>query len=214
MGCGSSNTTNTEKASMKIFIARDYIELPGRTSGEGAKMTKAWEATITPNQLQQKRQEFWANFRVNSRNSCLLLKQAVEADPASAKIILEMEGFVLENGTMERCTSPNGHRYEIPPFVLADPVRFIDPKNPVIVKKVIKEGVINIKLRTVFTTFEDEFVINNTVIVKDLKQMYLDKHPEMQDIRLFFGGKELTVNNSILSFGIENEMVIQVYKRS
>ena len=177
-------------------------------------MTKAWEATITPNQLQQKRQEFWVNFRGNSRNSCLLLKRAVEADSASAKLMLEMDGFVLENGTMERCISPNGHRYEIPPFILVDPIRFIDPKNPVFIKKVLQEEVIKVKLRTVFSTFEDEFVISNTLILKDLQRMYLEKHPEMENIRLFFGGKELTENNSILSFGIENEMVIQVYKRS
>jgi hypothetical protein len=203
-----------EKIHFKFFIARDYTEIPGRTSGEGVKMTKAWEATITPNQLQQKRQEFWVNLRVNNRSSCLVLKQAVDADAASAKLMLEMEGFILENGTMEKCLSPNGHRYEIPPFVLVDPIRFIDPKNPVIVKKVLKEEVIKVKLRTVFTNSEDEFEISNSVIVKDLKRMYLDKHPELNDIRFFFGGKELTDNSSIMSFGIESDMVIQVNKRS
>lgn len=213
MGCGSSNSTNIEINQTKFFIARDYAEIPGRTSGEGIKTTKAWEATITPSQLQQKRQEFWINFRGASRSSCLLLKQAVEADPASAKLMLEMEGFLLENGTMERCVSPNGHRYEIPPFVLVDPIRFIDPKNPVIVKKVLKEETINIKLRTIFTTSEDEFTISNTVNVKDLKEMYLQKHQEMQGVRLFFGGKELIDNNSLMAFGIESGMVIQVHKK-
>lgn len=214
MGCGSSNSANIEINQSKFFIARDYVEIPGRSSGEGIKMTKAWEATITPSQLQQKRQEFWVNFRGSNRSSCLILKQAVEADPASAKLMLEMEGFLLENGTMEKCVSPNGHKYEIPPFVLADPVRFIDPKNPVIVKKVLKEETITVKLRTLFTTSEDEFTLSNTVNIKDLKEMFMQKHPEMQGVRLFFGGKELTDNNSLMSFGIESGMVIQVHKRS
>ena len=154
-----------------LVLARlkDYVELEGRVSGEGVKQTRAWEATLTPTILQNKRQEFWQHFRGYTRSSSLYLKQASEADPATAKLLLDMGGFVLENGTMAVCTSPNGHRYEIPPFILSDPVKFKDPDMVAMVKKVLHEEVIKIKLRTVFTVKEDEFEVNNGVTIREIK---------------------------------------------
>ena len=213
MGCGSSNSNHSERGRVKFFIARDYAELEGRTSGEGVKQAKAWEATITPTILGQKRQEFWVNFRGHSRSSCLLLKQAVEADAASAKLMLEMEGFTLENGTMAVCISPNGHRYELPPFMLVDPVRFKDPNSAAIVKKVLNEGEITVKIRTLFTVQEDQFTLSNTSTVKTLKALYLEKHQEVEDAGLFFGGKVLADSQTLISYGIESGMVIQVNKK-
>jgi hypothetical protein len=214
MGCGNSSSTNVESSHTRFIIAKDYTELEGRTAGEGVKTTKAWEATMTPTMLNQRRQEFWQHFRGHSNSSVLLLKQACEADAESAKVILEMEGFVLENGTMAVCTSPRGHRYELPPFILADPVKFRDPSGQVVVKKVLKEGPINLKLRTVFTAQEEEFQLNNFELVKELKRLYLANHKEISDVRLFFGGKEMTEGKNIMSYGIESGMVVQVYKKN
>jgi hypothetical protein len=213
MGCGNSSSTNVESSHTRFIIAKDYTELDGRTSGEGVKTTKAWEATLTPTLLTQRRQEFWQNFRGHSRSSVLLLKQACDADAASAKLMLEMEGFVLENGTMAVCVSPHGHRYELPPFILTDPVKFRDPNGQVVVKKVLKEGVIKVKVRTVFTAQEEEIQINNAELVKELKRNYLEKHQEVNDVRMFFGGRELAEGKSIISYGVDDGMVVQVYKK-
>ena len=117
MGCGSSSTTNIEVSQPKFTVAKDYTEIEGRTCGDGVKMTKAWEATLTPSLLQTKRQEFWQYYRGHNRSSCLYLRQAAEADAPTAKLLLEMGGFILENGTMGVCISPTGHRYELPPFI-------------------------------------------------------------------------------------------------
>jgi hypothetical protein len=213
MGCGSSTNHKPEKSHSKFFIARDYTEIEGRFSGEGVKQTKAWEATITPTILNQKRQEFWVNLQGHNQHSCLLLKQAVDADAASAKLLLEMGGFVLENGTMSVCISPNGHRYELPPFMLADPVKFKDPNQISVVRKVLDEGDIKIKLRTLFTVQEDEIVIKNTQTVKSLKSLYLERHQEMEAVQFFFGGKLLDDNQTLISYSIESGMVIQVNKK-
>ncbi|OMJ71525.1 hypothetical protein SteCoe_30230 [Stentor coeruleus] len=127
-----------------------------------------------------------------------------------------MGGFALENDTMAVCISPNGHRYEIPSFILADPIRYKDPNMPLIVKKILQESVVKIKLRTVFTVKEDEFQINNGIMVKELKDMYLDKNKDIgvAEIRFFFCGKELLDNRSLISYSIESGMVILVYKKS
>ncbi|OMJ73890.1 hypothetical protein SteCoe_27340 [Stentor coeruleus] len=216
MGCGTSSNTNVEINQPKFSVAKDYVEIEGKTSGEGVKLTKAWEATLTPSALQAKRNEFWQTFRGHNRSSCLYLRQAAEAEPSSAKLILEMGGFALENGTMAVCLSPNGHRYEIPPFILSDPVRFKDPNMPLITKKVIHESVVKLKLRTVFTVKEDEIQINNGCTAKELKDLYFNtnKDIEVNEIRLFFGGKELVDNRSLISYSIESGMVILVYKKS
>lgn len=216
MGCASSNSTNIEVSQPKFSIAKDYVELEGRMSGEGVKQTKAWEATLTPTLLQNKRQEFWQHFRGHNRSSCLYLRQASEADAATAKLLLEMGGFALENGTMAVCTSPNGHRYELPPFMLTDPVKFKDPNMPVIVKKIFREEEIKVKLRTVFTVKEDEFQVSNTVSSKELKELYLEKNKDLgvSDVRLFFGGKEMQEGKSLISYSIETGMVVLVYKKN
>ena len=168
---------------------------------------------MTPTLLTQRRQEFWQNFRGHSRSSVLLLKQACDADAASAKLMLEMEGFVLENGTMAVCISPHGHRYELPPFILTDPVKFRDPSGQVVVKKVLKEAVIKIKIRTVFTAQEEEIQLNNGELAKELKRIYLEKHQEVNDVRMFFGGRELADGKSIISYGVDDGMVVQVFKK-
>lgn len=143
----------------------------------------------------------------------MLLKQACDADAASAKLMLEMEGFVLENGTMAVCISPRGHRYELPPFILTEPVKFRDPGGQVVQRKVLKEGVITVKIRPVFTAQEEGVQINNAEMVKELKRSYLEKHQEFSDIRMFFGGRELAEGKSIISYGIDDGMVVQVFKK-
>jgi hypothetical protein len=213
MGCGNSSSTNVESSHIRFIIAKDYTELEGRTAGEGVKTSKAWEATLTPTLLTQRRQEFWQNFRGHSRSSAMLLKQACDADAASAKLMLEMEGFVLENGTMAVCISPRGHRYELPPFILTEPVKFRDPGGQVVQRKVLKEGVITVKIRPVFTAQEEGVQINNAEMVKELKRSYLEKHQEFSDIRMFFGGRELAEGKSIISYGIDDGMVVQVFKK-
>jgi Ubiquitin family/Ubiquitin-binding domain len=215
MGCGSSSNTNVEVSQPKFTVAKDYAEVDGKTSGEGVKTTKAWEATLTPSILQTKRQEFWQSFRGHNRSSCLYLRQAAEADAATAKLLLEMGGFSLENGTMEVCISPNGHRYELPPFILVDPIKFKDPNMPAVVKKPICEAVIELKLRTVFTVKENIVKISNSVTVKELKELYfsINKDIDGQDVRMFFGGKEMQENKSLMSYAIETGMVVLVYKK-
>lgn len=216
MGCGTSSNTNVDVSQPKFTVAKDYTEIEGKTSGEGVKLTKAWEATLTPSALQAKRNEFWQTFRGHNRSSCLYLRQAAEAESSSAKLILEMGGFALENGTMAVCLSPNGHRYELPPFILSDPIRFKDPNMPLITKKILHESVVKLKLRTVFTVKEDEIQINNGSTAKELKDMYLNINKDIgvNEIRLFFGGKELVDNRSLISYSIESGMVILVYKKS
>lgn len=214
MGCASSSSTDIHQSHTKFIVAKDYTEIEGRIAGEGVKQTKAWEATLTPSILQQKRSEFWLTFRGHSHSSCLLLKQACEADAASAKLMLDMEGFILENGTMSVCISPRGHRYELPPFILADPVKFKDGTVQNIVKKVIKEGIISVKLRSVFIAKEEEVSVSNLIAVKEVKRQYLEKNKEFKDVRMFFGGKELADDKTLISYSIESGMVIQVYKKS
>lgn len=214
MGCATSSSTNIRQSHSKFIVAKDYTEIEGRTSGEGVKQTKAWEATLTPSILQQKRSEFWLSFRGHSHSSCLLLKQACEADAASAKLMLEMEGFTLENGTMSVCISPRGHRYELPPFILSDPVKFKDGTVQKIVKKEQNEGIVCIKLRSVFINKEEEVNVSNSITVKELKRMYLEGNKDYNDVRMFFGGKELVDDKRLISYSIESGMVVQVYKKS
>ena len=108
----------------KFAIGKDYQEFRDQYSGEGCKKTAAWKATLTRSQLEAKREEFWRTRTTGRRHVWLTIKQAVEADHETAKLLLEMAEITLQNGLLTVCKDPDGNLYEIPIFVINDPVAY------------------------------------------------------------------------------------------
>lgn len=213
MGCSCTRGEGEETTRLQIGVGNDYQEIQGQTSGEGIKQTVAWQATITQAQLQAKREEFWRTQTSGRRSVWLAIRQAVEADPATAATLLQLAEVTLERNNLAVCLDRQGNRYELPPFMINDPVKFSDgePKRKGRKKKEMKESVIKIKLRNMTSQAETEIEINNSKEIKELKRLYAEAlaNISVEQIRLFFGGKELKDDATIASYYISNAMVIQ-----
>ena len=144
-----------------LSIGRNYRELANQYSGLGVKRTAAWEADITRLELAQERERFWASRMEGSRSVWLLLRQAVEADHLSAAMILQTGHVAVQNASMALCLDNRGTRYELPPFVLTDPMQFSEDKETMSRKagnnKPEPVKAIEVKLRNM-TTQKDKVV--------------------------------------------------------
>lgn len=215
MGCTCSRSEGEETTRIRLGVGPDYQEIEGQTTGEGIKQTPAWQATITRAQLQAKRDEFWRSQTSGRRHVWMTIRQACEADNATAATLLQLAEITLEGNSLMVCYDRNKNRYEVPPFVINDPVKLSDaePKRKGLKKKEMKEKEIKLKLRNMTTHAETEFQIHNTSQISDLKKMYLDsvKDNFSGTVRLFFGGKELKDEATLASYSIGESMVVQVF---
>lgn len=195
-------------------IAKDYTELEDQFSGHGVKKTKAWKATITQKELKIKRQEFWDyQAKTSKKSSWLYLKQIVESDESEAKALLSIGKFKTFEESMNICISPKGHRYEIPSFVLADPLEFANESKVEILKRNVPESLAALKIR--MANFETDFNIelSNSSTIKDLKNIIFQHNEGFKDkdLKLFFNGRLLQDQNELRDYGITSNMVISLY---
>jgi len=222
MGCSCSNPSHQEDATRpRFFLCQDFKELPGQTSNAGIKKTIAWSGRITTSQLQEKREEFWRNRRSGNRLIWRCIRQAVEADAESGALILQMNEITLEKDNLTTCFDSDEVRYEIPVWVINDPVKFADidiqseatraAKKPE--KPVVKGEALTIKLRSMLRQTDILVELVNTDSTQKLVDKFCEEFKEIKpaNVRIFFGGKELREEASLLSYNIQNEMVVQVY---
>jgi hypothetical protein len=194
-----------------LSIGRNYRELTNQYSGLGVKRTTAWEADITRLELTQERERFWASRMEGSRSVWLLLRQALEADHLSAAMILQTGHVAAQNGSMAVCVDSRGNRYELPPFVLTDPMQFAEDKETMSRKagnnKPEPVKSIEVKLRSMTTQKDIVLSVRNDQTVGDVKALLPEKGA---GCRLFFGGKQMKDEEQLLEYRIRSGMVVQM----
>lgn len=220
MGCSCSNFDQEEPASLnKQAVCHDYTESPDTFAGDGIKRTKAWQGTISNGQLRERREEFWRSRKEGDRDVWRCIRQAIEADHESAVVILDMNQITHQNDSLSVCYDNSGFRYEIPAWVINDPVKFSGQELISQMNKIVRASTsapsdadLELKLRTVSNPQDVTISISSAAKVKLLKQMYCNqKNLSVGSIRLFFGGKELNDDSCISDYNLENGMVIQVF---
>ena len=200
----------------KFSIGKDYQEIEDQTVGEGIKRTPAWKATISRPQLESKREEFWNTRTTGKRNVWMVIKSAVEADHESAVLLLQMSGVALKGENMTLLEDTNGNLYEIPIFMINDPVCFSNEKKKTVPKQQITENLtINVKIRKPGVSDDQVFQVNNCINGGDLRKLYADKEGvPCENLRLFFAGREMKYENNLASHLIQNDMVVTAFVRS
>ena len=199
----------------KFSVGKDYQEFQDQFSGEGCKKTPAWKATITRSQLEARREEFWRTRTTGRRHVWLTIKQAVEADHETAKLLLEMAEITLQNGILTVCQDSTGGVYEIPAFVINDPIAYgPEPAKKALPKKELVFEEVNIKLRRMGVEKDFCVEIHTEKTVAELKERYAQEEGlDPSSIRLFFGGKEMDSAQNIASYYVKSQMVVQVLIR-
>jgi Ubiquitin-binding domain/Ubiquitin family len=200
----------------KFSIGKDYQEIEGQFLGQGVKKTVAWKATISRQQLESKREEFWNTRTTGRRNIWLVIKNAIEADHETSALLLQMSGISLKSDNVTVLEDTNGNIYEIPPFIINDPVCFSNERKKAVPKQnIIENIVIKTKIRRPGEDKDACFEINNMITALELKQMYAEKESfDIDTVRLFFGGKEMNYDNSLASHLIQTDMVITAFIKS
>lgn len=194
----------------RLALGHDYQELEGQFSGEGVKKTVSWKATLTEDELRSMREEFWRSRTSGRRQVWLALRQAAETDHESAAVLLQIAEIVTEKDSMSVCFDSGGLRYELPPFVINDPVTYYNGRAPKKPKKPSKEAQITVKLRLMPDQHDTLVPLLNTSTVAQLKAEYR-RMKGLGDMRLFFGGKELKDDGKLVDYGVGDEFVVQVF---
>jgi len=209
--CGKSAA---QPEPLPLSIGKNYKELTHLFSGEGIKRTPSWEAEITRQELAVERERFWGTRSSGNRRIWLQLKQAIEADHLSAAMLLQMGSIAVQNGSMTACVDADGNRYEIPVYVLNDPMRFAEdqvaPQRKAQKSMEVKE--IEVKLRSMTTQRDCTVTLSNSSTISELRTCLLQQRQE-QDFalcRFFFSGKEMKEEETLLSYGLRQGMVIQM----
>ena len=199
----------------KMVVGVDYEEFPSQIAGSGIKATQAWQATITRAQLNVKRDEFWKSRNEGKRRVWLAIKAAVDTDPATALSIIQNAKLKLKTGNLTLIEDSEGHLYSIPVYVINYPVKFQNERKHK--GRVVRdeEEMISVKIRKSGQAADDEVKVLNSVKVESVRKMYAEKYEiECNQIRLFFGGKEMKDCATLSSLFVENDTVIQVFVKS
>lgn len=120
----------------RFTVGRNYQEIEGQYIGEGIKKTPAWKATITEDELKARREEFWRSRTSGRRQVWLALREAAETDAETALLLLQVAEISPEKDSMMVCLDNTGVRFELPAFVINDPVSYFN--GPALKKKKAK----------------------------------------------------------------------------
>jgi hypothetical protein len=212
--CTTSNG-GEETTVFKYQVGKEYEELKDEWAGEGIKRTAAWKAKISRKQLLAKRDEFWHSRTEGSRRVWVVIKQAIEADHNTAAMLLDAADITVENECMTVLFDRHGIKYEIPIYVINDPIEFTEGKMaPSRRKKERKEEDISFKIRCFHVASTDtELTMSNCSNIDQVKQAFFDKTEEdkripVDKMRVFFGGKELKDEETLIDNGIRKHMVV------
>ena len=134
-------------------------------------------------------------------------------------MLLEATEISMEHDNITVSFDKHGHRYEIPIFVINDPVSFAEGKMAPRTRKPLEEEEITIKIRCFKISEKDTLItIENSMTIKELKTAYSIKLEELEEekrkpvesMRVFFGGKELPDDETLIQNRIRKNNVVQI----
>ena len=192
----------------------NFKEIDNEYVGVGVKRMKGYICPITLEELQKKREDFWSS-RIEGNKVVWEILHMICND--SSLSIDEIDGFmkssniVTYKGCIDVTYDSKGFLYEIPNYCINDPVRYekLEEEN----KNMPKKENIEIKIRCY--SDEGKIKINNYKTIENLKSIISECNAfkgkyKFDDIRLFFGGKELHNQKEIWFYNIENKSIVQM----
>ncbi|KAG2485045.1 hypothetical protein HYH03_016144 [Edaphochlamys debaryana] len=127
MGCVSSTPADGEPAGASG--GSPAFDPVGRE-----KPTKQWskpkwksQEHMTSSEIKKKREEFWDTQPHYGGDRVIwdALKAAIEAEHETSKLIIESAGIIVAVPDMTVCYDERGAKYELPKYVLSDPVNLV-----------------------------------------------------------------------------------------
>ena len=122
------NTTHPSNINQKYIHVISIRK--GETSGRGIKITPSYDSRVSREALQKKRVEFWETRIEGEKDSWRALRLACECQDIHTTIeVLRTAGMKLINKSLQMSYDPRYLRYDLPMFLINEPVNYIEEKD-------------------------------------------------------------------------------------
>jgi hypothetical protein len=180
--------------------------------GVGVKKMKGYISPVPYEELERIRNDFWSSRIEGNPQIWEILHMICNDNSLSLEDIdgyMKASNIVTYKGCINVTYDDKGYLYEIPNYCINDPLEYEEFKEKA---PLIKE---NIEIKVRCFNNEENIKINNYQLIKDLKVNIKNndgfkKKYILDNMRLFFGGKELLDNKEIWSYNIQNDSVVQM----
>jgi hypothetical protein len=197
---------------------KDNFEiLTDEKAGSGIKETNAYRSKLPIHQIEKLRNEFWETRVEGYVETWNALRSACETDQETGIAILTAVEIKLINNSLQLAYDTRGNKYEIPIFCINDPTHFDLPKKKQLTKEELSGEMIKVKVRRTGVPNDVELKTANNISGLELKKEYISKvkgeELDPSILRLFFGGKEIMDDILVAEYGVQDERVVQVFKK-
>ena len=192
----------------------NYPELENEYIGIGLKRMKGYISPINLAELKKVRENFWTSRIEGDEKIWDTLKNICNDESLKEndiQEILKVSGIIPYRNCINIVYDSKGALYEIPNYCINQPSQYkieeieYDKNKP-------KEEVINVIIRYYNNQFK--FKISNWKNIIQLKENIIKikdyKNVNIENIRLFFGGKELNDIQELWFYNIVNKSIIQM----
>jgi len=196
----------------------DKIEMiiPDSYVGEGIKRTEAFTITLTEDQYDKWKEQFWETRVEGLDWVWKVLKEAVTLEQKEAKELLLNKGIKPDDRLgLKMCYDEKGRSYILPPAMINEPVGFGEDKEKNIleaIKEPDEEMELTLILRNASNFEDDEIQISDHSSVNELKEKYaeLKDVDDIAKIRILYYGKELKEGYNLYHYDINEEIILIV----
>ena len=219
-GRSKRNSNDSDDCSGGESIEEQKNEFPDmpewegeRYTGIGIKKMKGYKCDLPIDKLNKKREEFWDikdSKKTDNYETWRIIHQACVYDELRANMLLEENELRTESGCINHIIDPYGNHYHTPNYCINDPYFERQYKK----KKNVEEKKVKIKLFEPSANINEEKTVNNTMTGKELKDLFRKEHNIGNDfnLRLFFGGMEITDDHFLYQHNLKSGYKIQVMK--
>jgi len=185
--------------------------------GSGIKKTHGYKSKLPLEEVYKKRVEFWETRVEGEPSAWKALREASEAPEVDAVRALGRAKLKLVNSSLQLAFDNHGNKYDVPIFCLNDPSVYDLPKKKEVNREALTGKAINVKFRMLGMTTDIVMQILDNCTVRQMKEDYViklnDPNVGAHSLRFFFGGKELDEKALIAEYNIQEDLVVQIFKR-
>ena len=179
-GAHGGNNNQRAGASNPYCGTIDKIEniIPDSYVGEGIKRTEAFTVSLTEDQYEKWKEQFWETRVEGLDWVWKIIKKAVILDSKEAKELLLNKGIKPDDRHgIKMCYDEKGRSYILPPAMINEPVGFGEDQEKLHLdaKEAPSENkTLTLTLRNASKFDDDEIEISDASTVTELKQQYAD----------------------------------------
>ena len=175
--------------------------------GKGLRRMKGYISIVSKEELEKRRIAFWGTRIEGDSQVWSFLKELCElpiGEEKNMKAMLEANEITPLQKCINVTYDKAGEVYEIPNYCINEPYAYDLPESHVkkpdrkIISFHVRKGAKQIKIKS-----------PNTTLVEKIRSNIANKmQKKEEDIRMFFGGKELKDKNELWKYNIDDDCVV------